>query len=854
LQCVRLFDIIGRIQEVKGTKAMTALLGTRLGDFEIVRELGRGGMGIVYEARQVSLNRRVALKVLGGGLGLTAKAVQRFHREAEAAAKLHHTNIVPVYATGEENGTHFYAMELIDGPSIDHVIRQLRPVEQTDRVPSASLEATSAYVENATTSGEAAALTSSSLSSGSAYYDTVARMIAEVADALGYAHENGVIHRDLKPSNLLLSSAGRLSINDFGLARMLEQPGMTLTGEFVGTPMYMSPEQITAGRAPLDHRTDIYSLGATLYELLTLEPPFPAQRREQVIAQIIHKEPRPPRKVDKKVPVDLETICLKAMDKDPDRRYPNGPAMAADLRRYVNRFAISARRAGPWTRFKKWTKRHPGVAVLLGCLVVALLTAGFFASQAKRDRDQAQRAQDQLQAELRQAAVDKAILEAMSGDAPSALQAIADAENKGAAPGELNMLRGLVECDRGRAKEALVYLEQAEKQVSDSLAVKALLTKAYFDSGEIERGEDMAARLDQSQPTTAQDYLFLGLMRYDEDPARGLRTLEQMPAQARKSTVARLALARARTRLALMTGQVADAEKALEDVNKVDLPDDPLLLDTRIQALLELAKACGANDSRGASALKQATRDVARLARARFNVVALEARCHYYFVLGEDDALLRLLRQARSDNVLGFAGTDGLFQALVLYGRKDFKGAVRALETSPLANLGSIPLIERRLLMAAIPGRNNDARKDFNSAMHLARGTYQAYVAAYQQMLGPDYVAKCENESLEIKRHPAGPIPTMRDRWYYALLDYNAGLVTADELVKKAGTNRFDLCEGNFYIGLRKLGQGNRSAAKACFQRSLDTGVFIFFEYQCSRAFLGCIDDPTWLPWCPIKK
>ncbi|HEV2946038.1 MAG TPA: serine/threonine-protein kinase, partial [Gemmataceae bacterium] len=316
----------------------------RLGDFEIVRELGRGGMGIVYEARQVSLNRQVALKVLSGVLGLTAKAVQRFQREAEAAAKLHHTNIVPVYATGEEDGTHFYAMELIDGPSLDHVIRQLRPASlpgEASRSPE--LEATGPYVGE---SGSTSTLGASSLSSDGHYFDTVARMIAEVADALEYAHQQGVIHRDIKPSNLLLSPNARLSINDFGLARMLEQPGMTMTGEFVGTPAYMSPEQITAGRTLLDHRTDIYSLGATLYELLTLHPPFTGERRDQVLTQILHKEPKAPRKMNPKVPVDLETICLKAMEKDPDGRYQTAGKLAEDLRHFVNRFAIKARRAG----------------------------------------------------------------------------------------------------------------------------------------------------------------------------------------------------------------------------------------------------------------------------------------------------------------------------------------------------------------------------------------------------------------------------------------------------------------------------------------------------------------------------
>src|SRR5262249_19723489 len=160
----------------------------------------------------------------------------------------------------------------------------------------------------------------------------------------------------------------------------------------------------------------------TLYELLTLRPPFTGERRDQVLAQIIHKEPAPPRKVNRQVPRDLETICLKSLDKDPDRRYQTAGAMADDLRRYLNRFAIAARRAGPWARLKKWVRRHPGAAALLACLCVAVLAAGFFAYQARQDRER-------LRAEQRQAAVDRAILEAMSGDAPAALEAITDAES-----------------------------------------------------------------------------------------------------------------------------------------------------------------------------------------------------------------------------------------------------------------------------------------------------------------------------------------------------------------------------------------------------------------------------------------
>jgi serine/threonine protein kinase len=674
---------------------MTNLTGARLGDFEVLRELGRGGMGVVYEARQVSLNRQVALKVLSGGLGLTDKAVQRFRREAEAAARLHDTNIVPVYATGEQDGTHFYAMELIDGPSLDHVIKHMRhssaeaPAAEERR--SASLEATAPYVESGPRASSATVLGSSASGSASGDFDQVAGMVAEVADALDYAHNEGVIHRDIKPSNLLLAPDGRLSVNDFGLARLLEQPGMTMTGEFVGTPMYMSPEQITAGRAPLDRRTDIYSLGATLYELLTLQPPFAAERRDQVIAQIMHKEPRPPRKVNRRVPVDLETICLKAMEKDPDRRYQTGKEMAEDLRRYVDRFAISARRAGSWTRLTKWVKRHPAVAGLLACLFVAMLTAGFFAYQAKLGRDE-------LRAEKRQAAVERAILEAMSGDAQAALQAINEAEDK---PGQLNMLRGLVEYHSGRPKEAVVYLQQADLQLPRSVAVSALLAMAYLNIGRLELYDEMNALLEQLEPKSSEDHLFLGLYLAELAPDKAFRTLDAAPARFRQSPVARLIRAMVQTKVAQMTGSIQDAERALEDLRRVDLSDQPLFLSVRARANLVAANAYSPKDVRRDQVLSQAARDVERLALHRDNLMALEGRCFYYVVLGYDDDLLAAARQARQDRVEDGFSTD--WEAMILYGRKKYDEALRVLQSTKYPGDESWLLIEQGVVLAAIP-------------------------------------------------------------------------------------------------------------------------------------------------------
>jgi tetratricopeptide (TPR) repeat protein len=837
------------------------LANRQLGDFEIVREVGRGGMGVVYEARQVSLNRKVALKVLASGLGLSSNAVVRFHREAEAAARLHHTNIVPVYANGEHDGTHFYAMELIDGPSLDHVLRQAKQARGGHQPPEAAtslppeLMTTGPHVEGSSPTGPAQELGSSGLGSGSGYFDAVARMVADVADALEHAHENGVIHRDVKPSNLLLSPAGRLSINDFGLARMLEQPGMTMTGEFVGTPAYMSPEQITAGRTPLDHRTDIYSLGATLYELLTLQPPFMGERRDQVLAQILHKEPKPPRRVNNKVPVDLETICLKAMEKDPDRRYQTAGQIADDLRQFVHRFAITARRAGPAVRLRKWVTRNPGLAAGLACALLASGAATFFAYRSHRVEQQRladqERLEQQLQQERRQAAMDKAIVEAMSGDAPAALQAIADAERKDAEPGQLNMLRGLVEHHRGRPKEAIVYLEQADKQLPGSVAVKALLASAYVRDGQFQRSDEMYTLLEQLEPKTPEDHLFLGLGQAETDPVRALRSLDETPARSRQSTVARTVRVIAQHSLALMTGRVEDAEKALDDLRKVDLPDDNLwLLCTRVPAYLAAAHAYGPNDPRQVAALKQATRDVERLAVYRDNRFAVQIRCYYFFARGDDDALLEEVRQARKQGVKPHYSTD--IEASVLYRRKQFGEALRVLQTDESSGDETWSSISQGIVLAAIPGRKGDAEKAFADAIRRCKGgILMGYITPYLQLLGPEYRAKSRQAALEIREHSSHLIPNARDRWYHDLLAFHAGLIDTEELLTKVGESRFNQCEGYCYIGLRKLAEGKRADAKVWFMRSIETGLYFYNEYIWCRAFLARIDDPEWLPWVP---
>ncbi|MFO0808351.1 MAG: protein kinase [Gemmataceae bacterium] len=809
----------------------------RLGEFELVSELGRGGMGVVYEAVQTSLGRRVALKVLGTSLGLTPQAVERFRREAAAAAKLHHTNIVPVYATGQDGGTHYYAMELIDGPSLDRALRQLREVTPDSTGPPAShVDAaiqTAAY-DHTEPVVAAVGLGASSLGSAGQFYDVAARMIAGVADALDYAHRQGVLHRDVKPANLLLSPDGRLSLNDFGLARVLEQPGMTQTGEFLGTPAYMSPEQITGGRVPIDGRTDVYSLGATLYEMLTLTPPFGGTSRDQVLAQILHKEPVAPRKINPKVPVDLETICLKCLEKDPDRRYATAGALADDLRRFVNRFAIAAKRAGPMTRALKWGRRHPGVAALLGVLLLAVTVAGYYARQSR--------------VAARQAAIDSAILAAMSGETEGALTAIAEADDLGADKGQLDQLRGLVALNSGRPSEAIVYLKKADERLGGTVAVRALLAQAYNDDGQYERSEAMALELSQSVPKSLEDSVFLGLALAEQDPVQAVAVLDRALTRPRPPPVARLVRASALTQLARMTGKADDAERALADLQKLDLSDNPIYLNVRKSTLLTLAHNCGPNDPRAAKALTEASAVVQSLAKFPDLPSAAVGRCTYYFVIGNDDGILTVI-----DEVSGRFQHNYLddYVRYVHYRRKQYAEALAVATGRSLRGYEAAVQLQQAIILAAMPGRTAEVEGKLAEIPHsYRRGTSLASFPAYWQLLGPTGRVRTRDTSRKTLLDAAQLIPTWRDGWYRHLLAFHAETIDADELLTRAGESQFNRCEAYFYIGLRALGEGKRTEAKDWFTKCADTGVSSFIESIWSRAFLTHIDDKSWMPQC----
>ncbi len=571
----------------------------QLGDFRIVREIGRGGMGIVYEAEQISMgNRLIALKVMPFAAIVNEVQLQRFRNEVRAAASLNHPNIVPVYSIGEELGVHFYAMQLVHGQSLASLIDEMRNMRKHAECAASSItqiirdfsqfassslatdptmdqpvcplqandildDGTLAEAVVAETVGSVQAAIDTVKSKNGKYaaehHQVVASLGIQAALALQHAHERGVVHRDIKPANLMVDSHAKLYLTDFGLAHMEENAGITMTGDLLGTLRYMSPEQALGNRAAIDHRTDIYSLGITLYELLTTEYAFNGRNRSELLRQITSEELRPIRQVERMIPHDVETIVCKATAKDPADRYQTAQELADDLKRFLVYQPILAKPPTTFERLQKWARRHPTVATSVSLLlVVSTIGAAFGSFLLQRQviraeaaeqaaKDLANEARDQADAAGRSAKITEGINSFLvdymfsMGDSraklpqPANLRSMLDNATLFADqrfPNDTE-LRAVLHKTIGQLYQRIGELELAQAQFQRALEIieANVVQVPALDPGEIFAGlgelQLISGRLDESEATLRAGLAFIRSM----DVLRSVPKLELLLAK-----------------------------------------------------------------------------------------------------------------------------------------------------------------------------------------------------------------------------------------------------------------------------------------------------------------------------------
>lgn len=502
--------------------ASIAKLNQLLDDYETIREIGRGGMGVVYEARQVKLDRRVALKILPALVGaVQPEAASRFRREAMLAAKLQHTNIIPVHDFGQIDGTMYYAMELIAGRSLRDILREIADTGAIDAVLGAGSPGSDERTSDTSPDGSRAEITRLGASNHSdrIYFRKVAGWIADIAEALHYAHERGVIHRDVKPSNLLLADDGRLMLSDFGLARAMNDATLTLDRAMLGTCRFMSPEQLDESDTIIDRRVDVYGLGASMYEMLCFRPMFTGADHRDIASQVLNREPAPPRRFVRKVPQELETICLKAVEKRREERYGTAQLMADDLRRWLLDLPILARRPSGPARALRFVRRRKVSTLLSTICFILLVTAGVLFAKHRQSEYEAARVQANVEDRDFRLLMFRAGSDYESVRLQDGLRRTQAALQMRPNSIEAQLLRAKFLRAMGRNDEAITHFQEILELEPNCWAVHYALALAYNQNND-ERAIFHRRQVERLRPETAPAYYLRAL--FETDPRRAI--------------------------------------------------------------------------------------------------------------------------------------------------------------------------------------------------------------------------------------------------------------------------------------------------------------------------------------------
>ena len=524
----------------------------QLGEFQIVREIGRGGMGVVFESHQESLDRRVALKILPAHLTLSRTSIARFKREGIAAARLNHDSIVQVYSVGEVDANHYIAMEFIEGAPLDRVLSRVRESSadgignidkstfETAVVAEVHRTSPPKGVDTDSEEHRSTPATDASRLRDKTYIENVVNLVATIADALDHAHRAGVIHRDVKPSNILVRPDGTPVLTDFGLAREESLPRLTQSGGFAGTPHYTSPEQAAGKTSKLDHRCDIFSLGATLYELLTLRPPFSGESTQEVLTNILRREPPDPRKLNRKLAPDLAAIVLRALEKEPDRRYGTAADFAEDLRAFLAYRPVKARHTSVATQVRRWVRREPVKAGVVGALTlsVPILAAVLGYVGPRLLEAEQQRIADEIEDNLSEGFLHLNMEQAAARQHFARVLELAPDSAEALAGTAMSWIWA------GKYQQAKEYVEEHRNVVDRHRVLRRLDAWALAETGSFDEAAAIEAEL--GAPTDALDALILGYRAFMAGRAEGYldtkdrRALEYLELAIEMSPRARL--------------------------------------------------------------------------------------------------------------------------------------------------------------------------------------------------------------------------------------------------------------------------------------------------------------------------
>ncbi len=792
--------------------------GPKLGEFRIVREIGRGGMGVVYEAVQSSLGRRVALKVLPANVKLSENALERFHREAHTGGRLHHTNIVPVYAVGEECGINYYAMQLIEGRSLAYFLKTAReePRNPQDRD----------------------------------HFRRVAWWGQQAAEALAHAHQQGIIHRDIKPGNLLFDKRDNVWIFDFGLARADDDPTITQSGDLLGTIRYMSPEQ-ASGSDNLDGRTDVYSLGATLYEIASLSPAFEGESREKVLQQVTQVEPRSLRQLASNIPRDLETIIGKCMQKDRRLRYRSAADVAEDLRRFLAGEPILARRTPFHVRVGRWLRRHRGLAA--GVLVVAILaTGGLLLAKEMRRQDGVRCLQDAYTAII------------FDQDYQRGQELLDRAEALGMKSGALHLYRGLIPLLNEQPDLAIPHLQRVRQVDASDPYVGYALARAQIDKGDFYTGQRLWERESARTPETALGWFLRGyaLSRHQESGAIDCynEALKLQP----DFVAAILERASYRGIRMVTEGLRDELTPMLNDLEAIVIfrPNSAMAYSARAWGWLAAdAYARTQPDLRHYhdAWMENCRRDLEQAMK-----LAHRNDPKPYSVLG---AFNRYMGDYQgSASAYGQAtrihqavwGKPSLYylhaRAIGLHAVGEVETALEEIAPHCEVNPEFYSLMLHKAILLAELGRIDEARQVCRQSLKSQRGhaTGIFMSAAVMELLGDPKEAQAAVAALEARARESADVTSeyLAEKATEAEIAFFTGRMDAAGLLASSGDNPGWRCEHAFEVAMREFSQGRREAGLSMLQAATDTGVVFYGEYRFSLVMLERAKaDPLWPRW-----